>query len=66
MRMENVAKHHSFETVPDARKGPGRFRRAATPGSWREGLTPEEQEVAREIMASTLAKLGYESSPGPA
>jgi hypothetical protein len=59
-RIQNVAKSHSFEAVPEERKGPGKVRRSATPGAWREGLTSEEQEVAQEIMGDRLAELGYE------
>jgi hypothetical protein len=59
-RVQNIAKSHSFEAVPDKRKGPGKSRRSATPGAWREGLTTEEQSVAQEIMGKTLSGLGYE------
>jgi hypothetical protein len=59
-RIQNVAKTHSFEAVPERRKGPGKVRRAATPGRWREGLTPEDQQVAQEIMGNQLVELGYE------
>ena len=59
-RIQNVAKSHSFEAVPDKRKGPGKVHRAATPGRWREGLTPEDQQVAQEIMGDRLVELGYE------
>ena len=58
-RIQNIAKTHSFEAVPEKRKGPGKVRRSATPGGWREGLTSEEQEMAQEIMGSRLVELGY-------
>jgi hypothetical protein len=47
--------------VPEKRKGPGRRWRAASPGRWRESLTPTERELVREIMGTRLAELGYES-----
>jgi Sulfotransferase domain len=59
-RIQNIAKAHSFEAVPEKRKGPGKVRRSATPGSWREGLSPEDRQVAQEIMGDRLAELGYE------
>jgi hypothetical protein len=59
-RLETVAGHHSFEAVPEARKGPGKIRRSATPGRWREALTPQEQELAQDIMGRRLVELGYE------
>ena len=60
-RIENIVKAHSFERVPEDRRGPGKIRRTATPGAWREGLSPEDQEVAQEIMGGGLATLGYET-----
>jgi hypothetical protein len=60
-RVDNVVRAHSFEAVPEGRKGAGKVIRSATPGRWREGMTREEQELAQEIMGERLAKLGYES-----
>ncbi len=50
---------NSFERVPEHAKGPTRFFRSARPGAWREALTPEERQVANEVMGATLAELGY-------
>jgi len=47
--------------VPEKRRGPGKRRRAASPGQWREALTPSERELAQEIMGPKLAELGYEA-----
>lgn len=59
-RIAAVARAHAFETLPDEWKGPGMFRRSATPGGWREGLTDPERRLARESMAGLLSRLGYE------
>lgn len=59
-RIRNVVQSHSMSAVPDDRKGTGKIRRAASPGRWREGLSEEEQDLAREIMATRLRELGYE------
>jgi hypothetical protein len=59
-RIESVVAKHAFEKTPESTRGPRKFRRAARPGGWREGLTPEEQEVAHEIMGAELRALGYE------
>jgi hypothetical protein len=59
-RMKSIAERHAFATVPKRRRGPGRSRRSASPGAWRQGLTTEEQAVAQEIMGETLSGLGYE------
>ena len=58
-RMESIAAQHSFGALPEEARGPGRLTRAATPGAWREGLTPEEQRTADEVMGPTLEQLGY-------
>jgi len=50
----------AFEAMPRISKGPGKSRRAATPGLWRENLTPDEQRLANELMGDKLAELGYE------
>lgn len=39
--------------------GPTEFARAASPGLWRQNLSPEEQRIAEEIMGERLADLGY-------
>jgi hypothetical protein len=58
--MESITSQHAFEATPERGRGPGKLRRSATPGAWREGLTPEEQDAANEIMGETLVELGYE------
>jgi Sulfotransferase family len=59
-RVERVVERRSFDAVPDAKKGPGKHRRSATPGKWKEGLSPEATAVAQEVMGERLAKLGYQ------
>jgi Sulfotransferase family len=59
-RMQSIAVQHSFAAVPEGGRGSGKLHRAASPGSWREGLEPAEQAAANEIMGDTLAQLGYE------
>jgi hypothetical protein len=58
-RLQSIAAQHAFATIPDEGKGQGKFRRAASPGRWRETLTPAEQEIAQEVMGPTLERLGY-------
>jgi len=58
-RIDEIVEAHSFEAVPEQRKGKGKRRRAATPGHWRESLTPDEQRLAQEIMGERLTELGY-------
>ena len=36
---------HSWENVPEENKGPGKIRRKASPGGWREDLAPEQVRI---------------------
>jgi hypothetical protein len=54
-----VASHLSYERVPPTAKGNGHRIRRAEPGGWRDRMSPEEIEAMEEIMAPTLAALGY-------
>jgi hypothetical protein len=59
MRAESlpeVVEKHSWENVPEEMKGPGKRLRKATPGGWREDLTPEQVRVVEEITAPLLKR----------
>jgi hypothetical protein len=45
---------HSWENIPEEEKGEGKFYRKATPGGWREDLTPEQAKIVEEITAPLL------------
>ena len=45
---------HSWENIPEGEKGEGKFYRKASPGSWREDLTPEQIEIVEQITAPLL------------
>jgi len=60
-RAAEVAERHRFERVPARMRGPRREVRAAKPGSWRENLSPAEQEAMHEALGPTLWEFGYES-----
>ncbi len=51
---------NAFEAIPRRLRGPGTPRRFATPGRWRENMTPAEQEAMNEIIGPKLRELGYE------
>jgi hypothetical protein len=54
-----VAKH-SWENIPDGEKGEGKFYRKATPGGWREDLTPKQARVIEEVTRPLLEEFyGY-------
>ena len=45
---------HSWENIPEDKKGHGKFYRKATPGGWREDLNPDQIEVIEEITGPLL------------
>ena len=42
---------HAWENIPQDKKGPGRSNRKATPGSWREDLTPKQARTVEKMAA---------------
>ena len=53
-RLARVIEQHSWEKVPTGEKGEGKFYRRATPGGWREDLTPEQARMVESITAPLL------------
>ena len=53
-QLELAVKKHSWESIPEEEKGEGKFHRKATPGGWREDLTPEQIETVERITAPLL------------
>jgi len=49
-----TVERHAWENISEEEKGPGKFNRKATPGGWREDLTPRQVEVVEEITAPLL------------
>ncbi len=52
--LERVVKEHSWENIPEEEKGEGKFYRKATPGGWREDLTPEQAKIIEKVTAPLL------------
>lgn len=52
--LARAVKKHSWESVPEEEKGEGKFKRKATPGGWREDLTPEQVRLVERITAPLL------------
>jgi hypothetical protein len=52
--LARIVEKHSWKNVPQDQKGRGKFYRKATPGSWREDLTPEQAKMVEEITAPVL------------
>ena len=47
-KLRRSVEEHSWENIPEEEKGEGKFRRKASPGSWREDLTPEQVQIVEE------------------
>ena len=45
---------HTWENIPEKEKGQGKFYRKATPGGWREDLTPDQVEIVEQVSAPLL------------
>jgi sulfotransferase family protein len=52
-----IVEKHSWENIPEEQKGEGKFYRKATPGGWREDLTPKQVETVERITAPLLKEL---------
>jgi len=52
--LPRIVDKHSWESIPEERKGEGKFHRKAKPGGWREDLTPEQVETVERITAPLL------------
>ena len=57
--LSGAVEKHSWENVPEEEKGEGKFHRKATPGGWREDLTPEQVEIVERITAPLLKEFSY-------
>jgi LPS sulfotransferase NodH len=52
--LERAVEKHAWENIPEEEKGEGKKFRKATPGGWREDLTPEQARMVEEITAPLL------------
>lgn len=52
--LERAVERHSWENVPAEEKGEGKSHRKATPGGWRDDLTPAQARVIEKITAPLL------------
>ena len=59
-RLGEVASRHRFEQLSSDACGPGSETRVATPGSWRQNLTSEEQDAMHDALGGALDEFGYE------
>jgi hypothetical protein len=52
--LSRVVEKHSWENIPEDKKGEGKFYRKAKPGGWREDLTPEQVEIVEKVTAPVI------------
>jgi hypothetical protein len=52
--LARVVERHSWENIPEDEKGEGKFYRKASPGGWREDLTPEQARIIEKVTAPLL------------
>ena len=55
----HIIDKYDFKNIPKEEKGPGKFFRSATPGSWKEHFSEEEKDLMNSIMGKTLENLNY-------
>lgn len=53
-QLARAVERHSWERLPEAAKGQGKFHRKGTPGGWREDLTLAQAETVERITAPIL------------
>jgi hypothetical protein len=58
-RSGEIADGHAFERLPETSRGPLKETRLASPGSWQEHLSDEEQQAMHEVLGGVLAEVGY-------
>ncbi len=52
--LARAVEKHSWEEISEEQKGEGKFYRKATPGGWREDLTPRQAQTVEQITAPLL------------
>ena len=52
--LARVVEGHSWENIPEEKKGEGQFYRKGTPGSWREDLSADEVRIVEQATAPLL------------
>ena len=55
--LARVVHKHSWENIPEEKRGEGKFYRKARPGGWREDLTAGQVAAVEEVTAPLLEEL---------
>lgn len=62
-KLSRIVHKHSWENIPEKNKGEGKFYRKASPGGWKEDLTPGQVETVEKITAPLIEEY-YTKSTG--
>jgi hypothetical protein len=54
--LARVVNKHSWENIPEEKKGKGKLRRKATPGGWKGDLTPQQVQIVEKATAPWIEK----------
>jgi hypothetical protein len=60
--LARIVERHAWENVPENKKGPDKPHRKATPGGWKEDLTPKQARIVEELTAHILDEFYPERS----
>ena len=55
--LAQIVEKHSWENIPEEKKGEGKFYRKGTPGGWKDDLTAEQAEAIERVTAPLLKEL---------
>jgi len=59
-KLKKIIERYEFDNIPTAKKGPGKFTRAATPGGWKNNFNYNEKYFMNSIMKDNLTKFDYD------
>lgn len=63
--LARAVEKHAWESMPEEAKGEGKGRRKATPGGWKDDLTPEQAGIVEAEAAEMLEQFYPESRDPP-
>jgi hypothetical protein len=55
--LARVVEKHSWENIPEEKRGEGKFYRKGIAGGWKDDLTPEQAAAVEQVTAPLLAEL---------
>lgn len=61
-KLAQIVHKHSWENISEKKKGEGKFYRKASPGSWKEDLTPGQVQTIEKITSTLIEEYYTKSS----